>query len=41
VRVDGDVDLLDAANEPVGTWTYHIRFSDQLPPDSQGALPLT
>ena len=38
VRVDGRVDLLDEADELVGTWTYHIRFSDQFPPDAQGAV---
>ena len=38
VRVDGEVVLLDDANDPVGTWTYHIRFSDQFPPGAQGAV---
>jgi len=38
VRVDGEVDLLDEEDDLVGTWTYHIRFSDQFPPDAQGAV---
>jgi hypothetical protein len=38
VRVDGRVELLDEGDDPVGTWTYHIRFSDQFPPDAQGAV---
>ena len=28
LRVDGEVVLLDDEDDPVGTWTYHIRFSD-------------
>ncbi len=38
IRVDGEVDLLDEQNDLVGTWTYHIRFSDQFPPGAQGAV---
>ena len=38
LRVDGRVDLMNDADEFVGTWTYRIRFSDQFPPDAQGAV---
>jgi len=38
VRVDGVVNLFDDEDEPVGTWTYRIRFGDQFPPDGQGAV---
>ena len=38
VRIDGQVDLENAAEAIVGTWTYRIRFSDQFPPGGQGAV---
>jgi hypothetical protein len=31
-------DLYDSEENLVGTWTYRLRFGDQLPPDGQGAV---
>jgi hypothetical protein len=38
VNLRGTADLYDEAGILVGTWTYHLRFADQLPPGSQGAV---
>ena len=40
VNVRGLVDLSDSDGNFVGTWTYHLRFGDQFPPDGQGAVHL-
>jgi hypothetical protein len=39
-QVRGEVDLLDEADDFVGTWTYDLRVGDQFPPDGQGAFHL-
>jgi hypothetical protein len=41
LQVDGVVDLLDDEDNLVGTWTYRIVFTDQFPPDGQGAAHYT
>ncbi len=38
VNVRGVVELYDEAGTLVATWTYHLRFLDQFPPDGQGAV---
>jgi hypothetical protein len=40
VTVRGVVELSDSDDNFVGTWTYHLRFGDQFPPDGQGAVHL-
>lgn len=40
INVRGVADLYDSAGELVGTWTYRLQFSDQFPPDAQGAVVL-
>ncbi len=40
VKVEGTVDLYDDEENFVGTWTYHLSFGDQFPPDGQGAVLL-
>jgi hypothetical protein len=40
VDVDGVADLYDGEENFVGTWTYSLHFSDQFPPDAQGAVAL-
>jgi hypothetical protein len=40
VNVRGVVELFDNDDTLVGTWTYHLRFGDQFPPDGQGAVHL-
>jgi hypothetical protein len=40
VSVTGRVDLFDADDAFVGTWTYRLRFLDQFPPDGQGAVTM-
>lgn len=38
--VRGVADLYDSEDNFVGTWTYHLQFRDQFPPDGQGAVLL-
>jgi hypothetical protein len=38
VNVRGVADLYDSEENLVGTWTYRLRFGDQVPPDGQGAV---
>ena len=38
VNVEGSVVLYDADENVVGTWTYQLVFTDQFPPDGQGAV---
>jgi hypothetical protein len=38
INVRGAADFFDSEGTFVGTWTYHLRFGDQLPPDDQGAV---
>jgi hypothetical protein len=38
IDVRGEVDLYDAADTYVGTWSYRLTFRDQFPPDAQGAV---
>jgi hypothetical protein len=40
VNVRGLVELFDSDDNFAGTWTYHLRFGDQFPPDGQGAVHL-
>ena len=40
VNVRGVAELFDSDDNFVGTWTYHLRFGDQFPPDGQGAALL-
>jgi hypothetical protein len=40
VNVRGVADLYDSEENLVGTWTYRLRFGDQVPPDGQGAVLL-
>ena len=40
VNVRGVAELSDSDDNFVGTWTYHLRFGDQFPPDGQGAALL-
>ena len=37
----GTADLVNSDDELVGTWTYHLVFTDQFPPDGQGAVHFT
>jgi hypothetical protein len=39
-NVRGVAELFDSDGNFVGTWTYHLRFGDQFPPDGQGAVLL-
>jgi hypothetical protein len=41
LRVEGRAELLDDEDELVGTWTYRMVFTDQIPPDGQGAVQMT
>ncbi len=41
VQVTGTAALLDSDENLVGTWTYRVVFTDQLPPDGQGAVHAT
>ena len=34
-------DLFDSDDNLVGTWTYRLAFTDQIPPDGQGATHFT
>lgn len=38
VSVRGVAELYDDAGVLIGTWTYHLRFLDQFPPDAHGAV---
>jgi hypothetical protein len=38
VSAEGVVDLYDGTRGFVGTWTYSLHLSSQIPPDEQGAL---
>jgi hypothetical protein len=38
VQARGTVDLYDGGGAFVGTWTYHFRFSSQVPPQRQGIV---
>jgi hypothetical protein len=40
VSVTGVADLFDSEENFVGTWTYRLRFADQLPPNRQGTVLL-
>lgn len=40
VFTTGVVDLFDADDSFVGTWTYEVRFIDAYPPDAQGHVTL-
>ena len=40
-RVSGAADLFDSDDNLVGTWTYRLVFTDQIPPDGQGAVHFT
>ena len=40
-RVSGTADLFDSDDNLVGTWTYRLAFTDQIPPDGQGATHFT
>ena len=41
VKVSGTADLFDSDGNLVGTWTYRLIFTDQVPPDGQGAVHFT
>lgn len=41
VRVSGAVDLFDSDDNFVGTWTYRLTATDQIPPGGQGANHFT
>jgi hypothetical protein len=41
VKVHGVAELFDDEDNLVGTWTYHLVFTDQIPPDGQGAVHFT
>jgi hypothetical protein len=41
VAVTGVADLYDDEDNLVGTWTYRLRFTDQVPPGGQGAVHMT
>jgi hypothetical protein len=41
LHVEGVVDLVDGEGDPVGTWTYSLVFTDEFPPDGQGAVHMT
>ena len=41
VKVSGTADLFDSDENLVGTWTYRLVFTDQVPPDGQGAVHFT
>ena len=41
VRVSGTAELFDSDDNLVGTWTYRLVFTDQIPPDGQGAVHFT
>ena len=41
LRVRGVADLFDSDDNLVGTWTYRLVFTDQIPPDGQGAVHAT
>lgn len=38
VHARGTVDLYDGGGAFVGTWTYHVNFESQIPPDRQGIV---
>ena len=40
-HVSGVADLFDVDENFVGTWTYRLVFTDQFPPDGQGAVHIT
>jgi hypothetical protein len=41
VQVNGTADLFDSDDNLVGTWTYRLVNTDQIPPDLQGAVHFT
>lgn len=41
VKVSGTADLFDSDENLVGTWAYRLVFTDQVPPDGQGAAHFT
>jgi hypothetical protein len=41
VKVSGTADLFDSDEKLVGRWTYRLVFTEEIPPDGQGALHFT
>ena len=41
LNVHGTADLFDDSEDLVGTWTYHLTFTDEFPPGGQGAVHMT